>query len=320
MTRTVNANLDRLKLVLAFVVVALHCKVMGGNDTTLGYVLCNGLFRVAVPVFFLINGYFLLHPLQSSAGYWVWLKRIIALYVFWMLVYSPFYVTGPSVGALLAAVKQWFIGFFHLWYLLGMLGGSVMLYVVRKRPTWQIAALALGLFIIGLLLQYARVYVTIPQPFLQHFNQNDYTARNFVFMGFPFVALGYLLAREQVVPRLSRPALWALLGVGVVLMVGESLFNLQHTTDRALNFDFMASLPLVAPALMLLALAYESPTHSTYMGRLSSAVYFAHPLFIYVAMAVGLAYGNLMALVVAILVTAAAPLIIAVSRRWRFVL
>ncbi len=320
MSKTVNANLDRLKLLLALMVVAMHCKVLGGNDTLPGYLLCNGLLRVAVPVFFIVNGYFLGQSLQTAVGMRLWLQRIVALYVFWMLVYSPFYVTGTGVAEVLAAIKQWLIGFFHLWYLLGMIGAGLLLYPLRQQPTRWIAGLALLAFIVGLALQYARVYVQIPQPFLQHFNQNDYAARNFLFMGFPFVAAGYLLARHRVSSRLSPPLLWGWLVAAVLLMLGESWFNFNHAPDRALNFDFLLSLPLVAPPLLLLALCYPRASHSTYMGRLSAAVYFTHPLWIYAAMAAGLVYGTTMALIVAVLALAAAPLAIAASRRWRFIL
>lgn len=320
MSKIVNANLDRLKLLLALMVVAMHCKVLGGNDSFAGYLLCNGLLRIAVPVFFLINGYFLGQALQSAAGMRRWLGRIVLLYVFWMLVYSPFYLVGSGLGAVLLAVKQWLIGFFHLWYLLGMIGGGLLLYAVRGRRTWQVAALAFVAFATGLALQYARAYVQIPEPFLQHFNQNDYAARNFLFMGFPFVAAGFLLARHQVPTRLAPGLLWAWLAVAVVLMLAESWFNFSHAPDRVINFDFMFTLPLVAPALMLLPLRYPRAGEGDRVGRLSAAVYFTHPLFMFAAMALGLVYGSLMALVVALLTLAAAPLVVAASRRWRFIL
>jgi len=320
MSKIVNANLDRLKLLLALMVVAMHCKVLGGNDSLPGYLLCNGLLRIAVPVFFLINGYFLGQALQGAAGIRRWLGRIVLLYVFWMLVYSPFYVAGSGVGAVLLALKQWLIGFFHLWYLLGMIGGGLLLYAVRERRTWQVAALALIAFALGLALQYARAYVQIPEAFLQHFNQNDYAARNFLFMGFPFVATGFLLARHQLPARLAPGLLWTWLVVALLLMLAESWFNYHHAPDRVINFDFMFTLPLVAPVVVLLALHYPRPGTGDRVGRLSAAVYFTHPLLMFAAMAAGLAYGSLMALLVALLTLAVAPLVIAASRRWRFIL
>ena len=50
MPKVFNGNLDALKVVLAICVVALHCKILGGNDTAIGYMLGNGLFRVASSV------------------------------------------------------------------------------------------------------------------------------------------------------------------------------------------------------------------------------------------------------------------------------
>ncbi len=320
MSKTVNANLDWLKFLLAMMVVAVHCKILGGNDTLAGYLLCNGIFRVVVPVFFIINGYFLGQSLLTQAGIRRWLWRVAMLYVFWMVIYSPLYVTGVGFGETLQAIKTWIVGFFHLWYLVGMLGAGVMLYALRDRPTWLIATLALLMFCIGLGLQYARVYVHIPNPFLQHFNQNDYTARNFLFMAFPFMAMGYLLARHQLHLRVKPALLWGWLLLAMVLMLIESELNYRNDPMHVFNFDLMAAMPLVAPALFLLVLLYERPSLNGYVGQMSSAVYFVHPLVIWGALATGLVYGNLMVVVVTVGAVALAPLLIAASQRWRFIL
>ena len=49
-------------------------------------------------------------------------------------------------------------------------------------------------------------------------------------------------------------------------------------------------------------------------------MYYIHPLFIVGALAAGMAYGNLLALLVIGLALVAAPLLIALSKRVRFVL
>lgn len=323
MPKVLNGNLDALKVLLAVFVVALHCHVFGGNDTTFGYLLCNGLFRVAVPTFFIINGFYLYQTLVAGHSFVAWFKRGLWLYLFWMLIYSPLYVepaTLGSVGGVLAVLKKCVIGYFHLWYLTGMLGGGVMLYALRHRSTTLLVAVASSLFLIGLFLQYARVYYELPNAFLQHFNQNDYTARNFVFMGFPFMTIGFLFARHRVTEKVTRPAAWTALTLGLMLILSEAYLNLVARADTQLNFDFLASLVVIGPALFLLPFVHVRPSTSTTPAKVSSAVYYVHPLFILGAMWLGMAYGNGLALVVLVLAFAAAPLLIRLSRRAKFVL
>jgi len=323
MTKVLNGNLDALKVLLAIFVVVLHCHFMGGNYTAVGYLLCNGLFRVAVPTFFVINGYYLWQTLASGHSFARWFKRGLQLYLLWMLIYSPIYASFAdlgSVGGVLGILKQFVIGYFHLWYLVGMLGGGLILYLLRKRPTGLLVVLASSAFVVGLVLQYARVYFELPNAFLQHFNQNDYTARNFLFMGFPFMALGFLLARHGVPERATRGKVCLALAIGLALLFGEAWLNYLHQADARQNFDFLASLPVVTAALFLLPFVFFRASTRNLNAKLSSALYYVHPLFLYGALSAGLAYGNTLTAVVLLLACVAAPLLILVSRRVRFLL
>ncbi|NWD69929.1 acyltransferase family protein [Pseudomonas gingeri] len=323
MAKVLNGNLDALKVLLAVFVVLLHGHFLGGNYTELGYVLCNGLFRVAVPTFFVINGYYLWKTLASGHSFATWFKRGLLLYLFWMLIYSPTYVdlaTLASVSGVLGVLKQFVIGYFHLWYLVGMLGAGLLLYLLRNCGTRLLSLLALGAFLIGLFLQYTRVYVELPDAFLQHFNQNDYTARNFLFMGFPFMAVGFLFARHGVPEKVTRRGVCTALVVGLVLVLAEARMNFSLQADARQNFDFLLSLPLITAALFLLPFVFFRASGSTFNAKLSSAVYYVHPLYLYGVMWAGVDYGNLMTAMVLVLAFVTAPLLILASRRLRFIL
>ena len=190
-----------------------------------------------------------------------------------------------------------------------MLGGAAMLLVLRRWRSSALIGLALTAFLIGLGLQYARVYYELPNGFLQHFNQNDYTARNFLFMGFPFMAIGFLCARHRLAERLSRRGVccWLVLGLGLIL--AEAALNFALRADVEQNFDFLASLLVIAPALFLLPQVYFRASHSNFAAKLSSAVYYVHPWFIFGALSLGMAYGNGMAGLVLLLAFGVAPLL-----------
>lgn len=53
-----NGALDVLKIAMAFIVVGMHAGFLTDISPIAAYLTANGLFRIAVPVFLLINGYF----------------------------------------------------------------------------------------------------------------------------------------------------------------------------------------------------------------------------------------------------------------------
>ena len=53
-----NLSLDILKIIMAFFVVFLHMHLFKEVYPSLSYVLVNGLFRLGVPTFLIISGYY----------------------------------------------------------------------------------------------------------------------------------------------------------------------------------------------------------------------------------------------------------------------
>jgi len=78
-----------------------------------------------------------------------------------------------------------------------MIGGGVMVYLLRQQSNRTLLRLTLLLYCTGAALQYMRAYYEIPVPLLQHINNNDYVGRNFLFVAFPLMTLGFLIARNR---------------------------------------------------------------------------------------------------------------------------
>ena len=53
-----NISLDITKILLACMVVALHVGIFIDLNPVSYQITVNGLFRIAVPIFFIINGFF----------------------------------------------------------------------------------------------------------------------------------------------------------------------------------------------------------------------------------------------------------------------
>lgn len=55
-----NIVLDIYKIILSLMVVGIHIRFFYDFNNQIGYILNQGIFRLAVPSFFIINGYFFL--------------------------------------------------------------------------------------------------------------------------------------------------------------------------------------------------------------------------------------------------------------------
>lgn len=77
-----NPGVDILKLILCFMVVAIHTGVGIASKNSTQYVLINGIFRIAVPIFYLISGYYFYSQVTNRDSLYAWTKKIAAIYAF----------------------------------------------------------------------------------------------------------------------------------------------------------------------------------------------------------------------------------------------
>ena len=68
-----NKGLDYLRLVLAFMVVGIHTNFLGEISPFAAYLMGGGLFRIAVPIFFLISGFYF-RAVLAEGNVLVWIK------------------------------------------------------------------------------------------------------------------------------------------------------------------------------------------------------------------------------------------------------
>lgn len=271
-----NLTLDALKLVLAVMVVAVHTGPFGTHTPILATILEQGVFRMAVPVFLIINGYYL-HAAVVSGRAWNWIRRILLIYGLWMVIYLPAWAPklGEEASAGLAVLRYVLLGYFHLWYLPAAAAGAAVLILVSGLPTGLLLVLAALLYAAGLGVQDIRVWHLHPFG-LSIAPLEAWTSRNFLFFGFPFLTAGFLLARDGRVP--GRATALALVAAGLTIVIAESLVNASMAPDG--TYDILIGLTVLAPAVFLAAMAFRRPAVKLWAGRLAEAVYLVHPWFI----------------------------------------
>ncbi|TJZ90769.1 acyltransferase [Paracoccus gahaiensis] len=279
-TRRASA-IDPLRLLLALSVIALHAGFPEAAPALVKQGLFNGLYRLAVPVFALISGYFFLSPLRSGrAG--AYLRRIAALYLLWMAIYLPIY--GPDFSGPGHVLQTLVFGYFHLWFLPGLLVSAALVWALRAPG--RIAVVAGLMAAVGLVLQYLVLSGAV-QMQLDHY-------RNGLFTIFPFFATGLLLAQGWGA-RLTRLAL-PLAGLSLLAVIGESLIW-YRIAGGGWGIDMMVSLLLAAPLLFLAARQLQGGWDGKRLASVAAFVYFSHILMMITASRFGLE-GDTKALVV----------------------
>lgn len=322
-----NLALDWLKLVLALMVVGLHSVFLRETSPQVSYWLSNSVFRMAVPIFLVINGYYFFSVVHQSPQ--AWFKRVLLLYVFWMLVYSYFWLGDWqwSVVGLAKQVKDVVLGYDHLWYLPAMLGAAAILYGVRGWSTGKLLFSALVLYTLGLVLQYAGNYHLASDGLLDRLLNTFWVYRNFLFFGFPFFTLGYVLRKLHLrhecgesiaLFQMPLAALSMLTSVAWLCLLGEVVVN-WYALPKAEGFDMLASLLWVCPLVFVLVCRCNVPGDSRQIANCATAIYFIHPLWI-AFFTQFIPLGSLMTLWVTLGSLVSAYVLIQLQRYWRFIL
>lgn len=185
-----NYSLDTLKLICAVLVIYIHTPQIEGCSEFIA-----PIFRCAVPIFFMISGYFtygkknLRNTLHNRiVGQLKILCWAFALYLFLSLVRD-----GKVSVSFLAMRAFVMFNFFrygeHLWYISAYIYVLVVMLFVEKYNLYKILFYVTPfLFMVALLAgSYSEYIVGRPFPVF-------YT-RNFLFTGLPFFVLGMLAKR-----------------------------------------------------------------------------------------------------------------------------
>lgn len=262
-----NLSIDVLKIILAFFVVFLHMNFLKETYPALSYILVNGLFRIAVPVFLVITGFYFFH-INNKVKLKKWLFRTFLLYAIWMLIYISYWKDNEQIWLTII------FGYHHLWYLIGTFFSGIILYFLRNQNSKLLIVLAVGFFLLG--------YGVQVLGNLHYFkNENDSVLnmyllyRNFLFVCFPFLTIGFLINKHKVdLSEYKNSSLLVILSVFCV--VAEAFFNYKNISSE--STDVLFSLIFASPLLFLYCQKIYIKTTSKILASFSTAIYVVHPL------------------------------------------
>lgn len=252
------SSLDILKSLSALLVVYLHFGVIDGTSiiSSVSYYI-NAVGRIAVPLFFMITGYFYADQLTKQNQI-IYLKKILKLAVKASVFYFIFYSLLQLLeGNLLFWLEEkitfkrlllWIVvndepitG--HLWYLYALIYIMVIFYITDKLKLNRL------LFIAVALLFMAHLYLNFT-PYCIHM-------RNFLFLGLPYVCLGRFIREyeKKLKPIFSSRLLWIIFISSTVLLYFEQkhCLTIYHDLRESYLMSFF-----MASALFLLAIKYPN--------------------------------------------------------------
>ena len=198
-------NIDITRFLIALCIVAIHVYPFVSFNETFDYMITRVLFRIGVPFFLMLTGYYILPKvLKNKQVLKEYTFKILKLYVISILIYLPINIYNGyfSHFEILTFIKDIFINgtFYHLWYFPALiLGLWITYYCIKKFTFSQVICFAIFLYIIGLFGD--SYYGMIKNTFLKNvydclFCLFDYT-RNGLFYAPIFLYVGYYFSIQK---------------------------------------------------------------------------------------------------------------------------
>lgn len=287
-----NIGLDILKIIVAFLVICIHAPFENefGKDL-------KAISRCAVPIFFMITGFFYtskMNNVKSNKQILKLLKLCIISNIFYIIFQIVmFSIDGKEYSSLFKGIcnKQTIKNlilynespvYFHLWYLNALLYVLIIVKFVNKynivKYMYYISPILLILDLIygkySLLLLHREI------PYIQ--------IRNYLFVGIPYFYIGNFIS-QYIYSRLKEKnnkvyMLFIILFMITTIIERRALtsLNLNATREHYISSTFLAI------ALFLYFLLYNSKRKCTKFEKLvgkigreySTLIYILHPVVI----------------------------------------
>lgn len=207
---------DLTKFLFALLIVASHYVNEWCSNVNKYFDLFVSFYIVVVPFFFVCSGYLLFNKygeykkddLKYKQGIIEYCKKIFVMYIKWSVIYVLFNILtwmkfGVSTGDVLNYLHSLFVysSYKTIWFLPALVVGVAIVYIIdRFFDSKTVILVALLLYVIGSM---GVTYRFVPDSI--KFIGNIYnlydkvfiTTRNGLFNGFPFVAIGYYIAKNK---------------------------------------------------------------------------------------------------------------------------
>ena len=277
-----NINIDICRLIAAFMIVAIHVYPFKSLNEDVDYIITRVIFRIAVPFFLMITGYFLIPKILSKKDTLIkYTKKILKIYLICIIIYIPINIYNGYFNyfSIISFIKDILIDgtFYHLWYFPALiLGLWITCFVINKcNKNMQIIIIIL-LYLIGLFgdSYYGLINNIDILKMLYNFifNVSTYT-RNGLFYVPIFLYMGYSFNNKYD----SDNKTVLLLIINVLLMISEGIVLYFNKIPRH-NSMYIFLIP--TSYFIFKYIISSNKKKSKKIRNIATLTYILHPLFI----------------------------------------
>ena len=290
-------SVDVTKLIAVTAVIAIHTQPFYGSASVEGKYLSvaiDQLARFAVPLFFVISGYFWGIKIKTAPVVptsVAMAKRIFYIFMFWSMVYLlPYDLSTIADLGFLGPIKNAYWNLLkladkpatllmqgtkvHLWFLIALLCSlGISAFFVEKKRYKTLFAISAALYVIGLV---CKAYAGTPLGI-----HVDFNTRNGPFFGTIFFVSGYALSNLQPNRGWFAKGI-ALLAIGSLIHFSEvyflwRIYGTSPYQDYVIGTYFMgvgAAMAALSNAAILKNAALSE------IGKFTLGIYAVHLIFV----------------------------------------
>ncbi len=278
---TKKMNLDHVRLILSFLIVAIHTYPLSFLGDFQDYLFTRIIFRIAVPLYLMITGYYILKKsLKQKEMLINYFKKISIIYLYSIIIYSIFLIKNFSNWQVFLR-DIFFTGpFYHLWYFPALILGIITTYYIIKYipEKYQIIICAI-LYFIGILGDNYYGFLHTADIFTSFYkfvaNITGYT-RNFLFYVPIFLMLGYKISKEE--KSIEKRANIIYIIKFLILMILEGTLIYRYSTPLHTSMYF--ALPFLSYFIFKYLITYLNKETNKNIREASTIIYIIHPWFI----------------------------------------
>lgn len=342
-TKNEYGFLDVMKFLLALLIVTAHFiaeNAVGKINRIVDY--ASSLYVIAVPFFFVCSGFLLFRKMgekNDEAVVISYCKKIVIMYAGWSVVYVAFEMaTWIRFGASLKEVFHYILTaitystYKTIWFLPATVIGVLMVYKLNKKygfkKTFIISIIFYVIGCIGASYSFIFQEDTLPYQILSVYNYIFTSSRNGIFNAFPFVTIGFLVAKkEQTGMREKKLRNFGLLIVLGAAFVAEAfIIKFKFHADNANTLLFL--LPFSYYFMMwCLGIQMYSSNITVWLRRISINIFLCQRLYLSAfpslfpksvlgSMITGNPYAGLLFVVLLTFLTAVALAILSNRNKW----
>lgn len=290
---TEYANLDFLKLVLAYLVVLRHCgQAFFPDFSVYRVVVTNSISPIAVPCFFVISGFLFFRKSTTLKSFYRQALRVVRLYAVWSLIYLPLRVflayktRSLNWGFILSFIQDAVFNgtYYHLCYLPSLVIALGIVYVLRRaKKKGVVFGILTVLYSTALLTDTYIDLVPGLYRYYQLYQAIFVTSRNGLFVGTIFVYVGGWIAdHEHALLTKPEKGYNNYFLICIVLQLVESYLIYRLTNKTVVNITAISV--LMSPLLVICALkarVKENGKSAVFCRHMSTLIYCSHVYVIF---------------------------------------